>query len=62
MIEPNEWIGDPTTGYQPDDPPQGEHWCSECFRWDDECECGEHVKQNARNSWTCEHYEEANQE
>lgn len=39
MIEPNEWIGDPTTGYQPDDPPQGEHWCSECSRWDDECEC-----------------------
>ena len=39
MIEPNEWIGDPTTGYEPDDPPQGEHWCSTCAHWDDECEC-----------------------
>ena len=39
MIEPNEWIGDPTTGYEPDDPPQGEHWCAECGRWDEECEC-----------------------
>ncbi len=27
------------TGYPPDDPPQGEHWCSECSRWDDECVC-----------------------
>jgi len=26
-------------GYDPSDPPQGEHWCSECCRWDDECEC-----------------------
>jgi len=26
-------------GYDPSDPPQGEHWCSNCCRWDDECEC-----------------------
>ena len=26
-------------GYDPSDPPQGEHYCSECCRWDDECEC-----------------------
>lgn len=28
-------------GYDPSDPPQGEHYCSECCRWDDECECGD---------------------
>jgi len=27
-------------GYDPSDPPQGEHWCSECSNWDEECECG----------------------
>jgi hypothetical protein len=26
-------------GYDPSDPPQGEHWCSECSQWDDECIC-----------------------
>ena len=41
MIEPNEWIGDPTTGYQPDDPPQGEHYCNQCGQWDEDCQCAE---------------------
>ena len=26
-------------GYDPADPPQGEHWCSECCHWDDDCIC-----------------------
>jgi|ERR1041385_8434167 hypothetical protein len=26
-------------GYDPSDPPQGEHWCSECEEWDDDCVC-----------------------
>ena len=39
MIEPNEWIGDPTTGYQPDDPPQGNYYCERCNAWDEDCEC-----------------------
>ena len=26
-------------GYDPSDPPQGEHWCSGCSRWDADCDC-----------------------
>jgi hypothetical protein len=29
---PDNWI-------ERRDESEGEHWCSECCRWDDECEC-----------------------
>ena len=35
MSEPNELVN----GYDPADPPQGNHWCQECSSWDDDCVC-----------------------
>jgi len=35
MSEPNELVD----GYDPSDPPRGDHWCSECSSWDDDCTC-----------------------
>jgi hypothetical protein len=36
-------------GYDPSDPPQGEHWCSDCSRWDDECSCLPDDEENESN-------------
>jgi len=27
------------SGIDPSNPPQGEHWCTECGEWDDDCTC-----------------------
>lgn len=34
-------------GYDPSDPPEGEHYCSECSNWDDECTCDPEEETNA---------------
>lgn len=36
-------------GYDPSDPPQGEHWCSNCENWDDDCTCSDEPDVRVQN-------------